>query len=147
MVCDYTVKSTWIKDIQVGNYLGWALITERNMANYYPETTEILKVHMNQTRKIVRLTKPKRTPLDVRNTSTLPKKKVQDVYTNIYEVRNTVFSDQSGQFPTRSQQGNKYIMVMVKIDSNAILVKPLKIRKDAELTRAYRVMMLRLRRA
>ena len=102
MVCDYTVKSTWIKDIKAGNYLGWALITERNMANYYPETTEILKVHMNQTRKIVRLTKPKRTPLDVRNTSTLQKIKVQDVYTNIYEVRNTVFSDQSGQFPTRS---------------------------------------------
>ena len=75
------------------------------------------------------------------------KKKLRDVYTRVYDVRNTVFSDQTGQFPTRSQRGNKYIMVMDKIDSNAILVKPLKSRKDPELTRAYRVMMLRLKRA
>ena len=72
---------------------------------------------------------------------------MRDVYTRVYDVRNTVFSDQTGQFPTRSQRGNKYIMVMVEIDSNAILVEPLKSRKDPELTRAYRAMMLRLKRA
>ena len=33
------------------------------------------------------------------------------------------------------------------MDSNAILVEPLKIRKDPELTRAYRSMMLRLKQA
>ena len=38
-------------------------------------------------------------------------------------------------------------MVMVEIDSNAILVKPLKIRNDAELTRAYQTMFHRLKRA
>ena len=38
-------------------------------------------------------------------------------------------------------------MVMVKIDSTAIIVEPIKSRKDAELTRAYRKMMLRLRQA
>ena len=36
-------------------------------------------------------------------------------------------------------------MVMVKINSNVILVKPIKNLKDEELTRAYRTMMLRLR--
>ena len=38
-------------------------------------------------------------------------------------------------------------MVMVEIDSNAILVEPINNCKDEELTRAYRSMMLRLRRA
>ena len=38
-------------------------------------------------------------------------------------------------------------MVMVEIDSNAILVEPLKIHTDPELARAYRAMMLRLKRA
>jgi len=38
-------------------------------------------------------------------------------------------------------------MVMVEIDSNAILVEPLKSRKDAELTRAYHVLVLRLKNA
>ena len=41
----------------------------------------------------------------------------------------------------------KYIMVMVNIDRNTILVEPIKSRKYAELTKAYRTMMLRLRRA
>ena len=81
------------------------------------------------------------------NTSTLRGRNVHDVYTNIYEVRNTVLSHQIGQFPTRLQRGNKYIMVIVDINSNSILVKPINSRKDTELTRAYLTMMLRLRRA
>jgi hypothetical protein len=35
---------------------------------------------------------------------------------------------------------------MVEIDSNMILVKPLKSQKDPELTRAYQAMVLRLKR-
>ena len=38
-------------------------------------------------------------------------------------------------------------MVMVEIDSNAILVEPLNSRKDQELTRAYRALMQRIKRA
>ena len=41
--------------------------------------------------------------------------------------------------------GNKYIMVMVKIFSNAILTEPLSSREDTELTRAYHALMLRLK--
>ena len=80
-------------------------------------------------------------------TATLQEHKVRDVYTSVYEVRNTVFSDQIGQLPTRSQRGSKYIVVMVEIDSNVILVEPIKSRKDEELAQAYWTMMLRLQRA
>ena len=38
-------------------------------------------------------------------------------------------------------------MAMVEIDSNAILVEPIKNVKDEEITRAYQTIMLRLRRA
>ena len=38
-------------------------------------------------------------------------------------------------------------MFMVEIDSNAILVDPIKNRTDAEPTRAYHTMMLRLKQA
>ena len=64
-------------------------------------------------------------------------KKKQDIFTKVYDVRDTIFSDQTGQFPTRSRRGNKYIMVMVEIDSNAILVEPMKSKKDAEMIRAF----------
>ena len=49
------------------------------------------------------------------------------------DAKETIYSDQTGAMPTRSQSGNKYIMVMVEIDSNAILVEPMKSRKDAEM--------------
>ena len=123
------------------------MLNKRNVAKYYPESTETPKVHLNQTRKNARSTKPKTRPFEKTDASTLRGKKVRDIYTKVYDVHNTVFLDQTGQFPTRSKWGNKYIMVMVEIDSNAILVDPVKNRTDAELTRAYHDMMLQLKQA
>jgi hypothetical protein len=62
-------------------------------------------------------------------------------------VHKTMFSNQTGQFPTQSQQGKKYIMVMVEIDSNAILVEPMKSCKDEEIIQAYNALLLQLKRA
>ena len=101
---------------------------------------------MNQTRKNVRSTKSKQ-PFEQANAASLRGKKVQDLYVNVYDVRETIFSVQTGQFPTRSMRGNKYVMVLVEIDSNAILLEPLKSRQDSELIRAYDSLITRLRRA
>jgi hypothetical protein len=81
----------------------------------------------------MRSTKKKSAPLETCNTSQLSGKKVRDVYTQTYMVGETMFSSQTGQFPTQSQRGDKYIMVMVEINSNAILVEPMKSRKDEEM--------------
>ena len=70
-VYGYPVKSTCIKAIKAGNYIRWKMLNECSVAKYYPETTKTLKGHLNQSRKNVRSTKPKRTPLEVPNTSTL----------------------------------------------------------------------------
>ena len=148
-VCGYPVKSTWVKAIQAGNFVGWPLLTAKNVRKYYPETTETPKGHMAQTRKNVRSTK-----LEESDTTTLVKIKEQDVYIKIYdieefrsskvppELRNTIYSDQTGQFLKRSLRHNRYIMVMVEIDSNAILVEPMKGRKDDEMQRAYEHLLL-----
>ncbi len=50
-ICGYPVKSTWLKAIKVGNYIGWPMLTERNVQKYYPKTTKTAKGHLNQTRK------------------------------------------------------------------------------------------------
>ena len=102
-VCGYPGKSTWIKAIKAGNYVGWPMLIEHNFARYYPETNETPKGHLNQSRKNVRSTKPKRIPLEVPKTDTLQGQKERDIYTSVYEVRNFVFSNQTGHFPTRSQ--------------------------------------------
>jgi hypothetical protein len=141
-VCGYPVKLTWLKAIKAGNYVGWPMLTECNVNKYSPETSETSKGHMNQMRKNVCSTKAKRTPLETCDTLQLHSKKVRDIYTTMYDVRETMFSDQTGQFLTCSQSGNKYIMVLVEINSNAILVEPMKSRKDAEMIQEYNALLL-----
>ena len=70
-MCGYSVKSTWIKAIKAGNFTGWPMLNKRNLAKYYPETTKTPKGHLNQTRKNVRLTKPKTKHFEKTDASTL----------------------------------------------------------------------------
>jgi hypothetical protein len=56
-VCGYPVKSMWLKAIKAGNFVGWQLLTEKNVNKYCPVADETAKGHMNQTRKNVRSTK------------------------------------------------------------------------------------------
>jgi len=48
-----------------------------------------------------------------------------------FDTRETSFNDQTGQSPKQSKRGHKYIMVLVNIESNVIMVEPMKSRKDA----------------
>ena len=146
-VCGFPVKSTWLKAIKAGNYHGWPLLTVKNVKKYYPETVETAKGHMSQTRKNKRSTKAKPKQFETAKTEAMRGKKVRDVYIKVYDTRETTFSDQTGQFPKQSRSNNKYIMVMVEIDSNAILVEPMTSRKDKEMQRAYKKLMARLKRA
>ena len=61
------------------------------------------------------------------------REKMKDMFVSTYDTCETSFSNQTGQFPKQSKRGHKYIMVLVKIDSNAILVEPMKSQKDAEM--------------
>jgi len=88
---------------------------------YYPKTDKTPKGHMNQQRKNVRFTK---TPFEeCHAVAALQRKKMKDIYVRTYDTRETSFSDQTGQFPKQSKRGHKYIMVLIEIDSNAIMVE------------------------
>ncbi len=75
------------------------MLTEHNIQKYYHKTIKTAKGHLNQTRKNLRSTKVKVTPLETSDTSHLHGKKVRDVYTQTYMVCKTMFSNQTGQFP------------------------------------------------
>jgi hypothetical protein len=119
-ICGYPVKLTWLKAIKVGNYVGWLMLTERNVQKYYPETIKTAKGHLNQTRKNVWSTIVKETPLKTCNTSHLHSKKVCNKYTQRYMVRKPMFYNQTGQFPIRSFQGNKYFFVVEQVMKNNV---------------------------
>ncbi len=98
-ICGYPVKSTWLKAIKVGNYVGWPMLTEHNIHKYYPETIKTAKGPLNQMRKKTVHQRKGGAVENMRHLH-LPGKKVHNMYTQTYMVHNTMFSDQTGQFPT-----------------------------------------------
>ena len=48
-----------------------------------------------------------------------------------------IFSDQTGKLPTRGRSGGKYLMIVYVYDTNTILVKSLKSKKETDLNKAY----------
>ena len=46
-------KVTWLKAIRAGNYDSWPMISIRNVNKYFPESNEMQKGHMRQTREEV----------------------------------------------------------------------------------------------
>jgi hypothetical protein len=57
------------------------------------------------------------------------------------EANLKIYTDQPGQFLKKSSRGNQYIMVLAEVDSNAILVEPMKNRTAGEVVQAYQVLI------
>ena len=80
---------------------------------------------MTQQRQKIRSTKPKSAPLTSIDTTDLHGRKERDVYVKIVKLKTAIYTDQTGRFGKTTKCGMQYIMVMVKVDSNAILVEPI----------------------
>jgi hypothetical protein len=52
-----------------------------------------------------------------------------------------MYTNQTGRLPKKSSHSNQYIMVLIEIDSNAILVEAMKNRTAGKMIRAYQVLM------
>ena len=61
------------------------------------------------------------------------------------EAIRKIFTDQTGRFPKKTSCGNQYIMVLINVDSDAILVEPMKNRTSGEMILAYQTLIDRLR--
>ena len=55
--------------------------------------------------------------------------------------KETIYTDQTGDFPITAQSRTRYVIAMITIDANAILLCPIKNRSDQELTKAYRILL------
>jgi hypothetical protein len=68
-----------------------------------------------------------------------------EVYTKIYDLKDKVqlkkYTNQTGRFPKKSSHGNQYIMVLIKLDSNAILVETMRNRTAGKMIRAYQTLV------
>ncbi len=57
------------------------------------------------------------------------------------EAKCLMYTNQTGRFPKKSSRGNQYIMVLIEIDSNAILVEAMKNQTAGMMIRAYQVLV------
>ena len=78
---------------------------------------------------------------------TIPLRKHHDIYVKIELAKETMYTDQTGAFPVQSKSGNRYVMILCEMDSNAILSEAMKSRTGSEIIRAYKALMHRLKLA
>ena len=116
----YPATATWIKACRARNLVGFPFADEKYIRKYFPENDETAAGHMQRQRQNIRSTKPKAAPLTQIDTTDLHGRKERDVFIKVVELKNAIHTDQTGRFGITSQSGMQYIMVMVKVNSNAI---------------------------
>jgi hypothetical protein len=74
-----------------------------------------------------------------------PPTKQKELVLTIFDLSNKaqrlMYTDQTRKFPKKSSTGNQYIMVLIKIDSNTILVEAMKNCSAREMIRAYLILV------
>ena len=98
---------------------------------------------MNHQRQGIRSTKPKKPtlqPYALDSSQEQVEKKERDRYAKIidlWDMKGTIHTDQTGKLPTKARSGTGYIMIMVAIDSNTVLAATPKNKSDKEQLLAY----------
>jgi hypothetical protein len=145
----YPTKTTWIKAIEAGFYATWPLLTVKAVKKHYPETDETPKGHLRRVKSGIRSTKVQvDEPEEIKKAEAALndlRKKHRDIYIQVKDVTELIYTDQMGQFPVTSSQGHKYIMVLVEVDGNYIAMEPMKSREAHEMVRAYNHIIERLK--
>jgi hypothetical protein len=151
------------KAIKVGNYTTWTALTIANVHTHFPESNETQKGHMKCQQQGVRSTRVLETIMEEEeeeepimdlgtHTKAIPKitsqpkagtpqistpKKMRDIYIKINNASDTLHTDQTGHFPATSNTENKYIMMLVEVDSDCIDAEPVKNGSAGSMVKAY----------
>ena len=151
----FPTKPSWIKAIKNGQYASWPGLTVKAVAKHFPESEETMKGHGRKTKSGLRSTKAyadsepdfddvENATMNQTHSLTKQKESILMVFDLSDEAQRLMYTDQTGKFPKKSSKGNHYIMVLIEIDSNAILVEAMKNRTAGEMIRAYLVLVTRL---
>ena len=69
------------------------------------------------------------------------------MFVKVVDLKETMYTDQTGKFPYLSSKGNRYIMVGYHTDANYIFLEPMKNRSDMHLIAAYERIFARMKEA
>ncbi|KAL7537341.1 hypothetical protein ACHAWF_005737, partial [Thalassiosira exigua] len=141
----FPVKSTWIDAVRAGNYATWPGLTVEAIQKYYPETNATQEGHMHAQRQGIKSTKKQKLEKEKSVAKAQPKE--HDIFLKIVDLQETIYTDQTGQFPYLSSKGNRYIMVAVHIDANYIAMEPMKNRTEEQMIEAYNRVVTKFKEA
>ena len=147
----FPTKESFTDAVRAGNYATWPGLTTTLISKHFPDSDETQKGHMKGQRKGVRSTKVKpaiEIKIEPGQEDAPPKlvaiRKLNDIFVKIYELAETIHTDQTGAFPVTSQRGYRYIMVGIHIDANYIFCETMKNRTEGEMINAYQKMVDRM---
>ena len=78
---------------------------------------------------------------------TRPIRKHYDIFVQVDKMKEILYTDQTRQLPVMLINGHKYIMIMTKIDSNAIISEPIRNKTVGEMIKTYQILIARLHAA
>ena len=121
-------KATFIKAIRNGNFQSWPGLTTRMVAKFLTPTIATHFGHLNQERQNLQSTQQS-DDFDAFPMSDNPNITTNEIMATItpYHFTNKAYGDLPGKFPFSSSRGSQYFLVIYHYDSNAILVRILKI--------------------
>ena len=128
----FPTKATWLNSIHNMNYLTWTLITVKNVNRHFPESEENQKGHMRNQRQGVPSTKAPHPA-----TKPTPEDKKRDVFTNFYDPKGTMYTDQTGKSTHWLSSGKKYQMIPHEIDENPTWIETMKNKTEGEMILAW----------
>jgi hypothetical protein len=70
----------------------------------------------------------------------------RDILIMVYNLRNTMYTDQTGKFPHISSLVNQYIMILHDVDSNSLWAEAIKNNTKGELILARQHALARMKR-
>ena len=145
----FPTKETLLAATRAGFLTSWPGITMTTINKHFSESIETQKGHMKHQRHSIRSTKKPQLQPGVTEADKIAldmemktlKQKHRDIYIQVYEEKELVYSNQTGKFPTTSSRGNKYIMVLYYIDGSYIMMEPMKSRHENEMIRVHNILI------
>jgi hypothetical protein len=132
-------------------FASWPGLTVDTFNRHYPDSEETPKRHGQKAPSGLCSTKVTTPTLDNSaeafgvEDSTRPTKKEKTVFHRILDMEDETtlktYTDQPGRFPKKSSRGNQYNMVLAEVDSNTILVEPMKNGTAGKMVWAYQVLI------
>jgi hypothetical protein len=132
----FPTKETFLSAVYTGYFATWPSLTNFLISKHFPDLGKTQNGHMKGQRKGIHSTKV-RAPVETKNepgTKDTPPtiiKWYDNIFVKVTDLTDTIHTNQTSAFPITVQQGYRYIMVGVHLDSNYIFCELMKNKKRA----------------